>query len=115
MHRLPRWPIVIVAGLVYPLVVGIGAPRFPKRSECIRPVTHAENIDVVFGRFSSPLDAEKRLGEAYRYGFRGITVGSDGCGHFVVVLSRVPTLRVAKEVRAEARSVGLEPSFEQSP
>ncbi len=105
--------IVVVPLLAYPLyAVASGAPRFPDRTECIRPAAEGMPADVVFGRLDSPLDAEALRDRVESVGFVGTEVLADGCGRWKVVLDNVPTVAIAREVQEEARTVDLETSLE---
>ena len=102
------WLLVPVAALVYPLSnLAGGLPRFPTRSECIRPATEARAIEAVFGHLGSLQEAVGLRAKAARVGFQRVQVVHDGCGRYKVVIEGIPSLAVGRELLAEAQSVGL--------
>ena len=116
-RRPPLWLVIGIAAiplLLYPLasVVG-GAPRFPSRDDCVRPAVEGQPVDLVYGRFDSPYEAQKFLEErVLASGFQGTEMLPDDCGRWRVVLTGVPSIEIAEEVRAEARTVELDPHLE---
>ena len=105
--------IVVVPLIVYPLVtVAGGTPRFPDHSECVHGVVDGSPVDIVYGRFDSPTDAEDLRDRVVDTGFTGTEVLPDGCGRFKVVYENVPSLDVARQVQEEARKAGFEPTLE---
>jgi len=107
--------IVVVPLTVYPLVtIAGGSPRFPDRSECIHGVVNGDPVDIVYGRFESPADAEDLRDRVVDTGFTGTEVLPDGCGRFKVVYENVPSLDVAQQVQEEARKAGFEPTLERA-
>lgn len=107
--------IVVVPLLVYPLVtLAGGSPRFPDRSECVHGVVDGSPVDVVYGRFDSPTDAEDLRDRVVATGFAGTEVLPDGCGRFKVVYESVPSLDVAQQVQANARKAGFESTLERA-
>jgi hypothetical protein len=104
---------VAAAALGYPLgVLASGSPRFPARSECVQIAKADGDLEVVFGRFASGTDAQARLEQVLKSGFRGSQVEPDGCGLLKVDVQGISTLKVGGEVVAEARSVGLAATVE---
>ena len=100
--------IVVVPLLGYPLVtLATGAPRFPRRSDCIRLVEPHRGIAVVYGRFNEGDAASKRLQRVLALGFKGTKLWFDGCGRWVVLLEHVPNATVGKAIVKEAAGVGL--------
>jgi hypothetical protein len=107
--------IAVVPLLVYPLIsVAGGSPRFPTRSECVHPVAQGRPVDIVYGRFDSPVDADELRGRVVAVGFLGTEVLADGCGRFKVVYENVPSLEVAQEVGENARKAGFEATLERA-
>jgi len=105
--------IVAVPLLAYPLVSTVsGAPRFPTPGECVKPAVGGQSVDLVFGRFDDPRQADQLRDRALAAGFRGTESLPDGCGRWKVVLESVPSVEVAREVQKEAGSVGLAPTLE---
>lgn len=105
--------IVLVALLAYPIVtLAGGAPRFPTRSECVRPAVEGRSVDVVFGRFDDPLSAAELRDQTVSVGFIGTEALPDGCGRWKVVLEDVPSVDTAREIQREAGTVDLEPTLE---
>ncbi len=101
--------------VAYPLaVLAGGAPRFPSRDDCVRPALHDGDIEAVFGRFDSELEAALVRDRALSVGFQGTAVEGDGCGRVKVVLHGIPTLEVGREFAAQARSVGFDVTLEQA-
>lgn len=108
--------MLVVVALAYPLgVVAGGLPRVPSRADCVRPATHeGEGLEVVFGHLSSLREATDLQARALKVGFQGTQVTHDGCGRYKVAIPGVPSIKVGEEIIAEARSVGLEATLEQS-
>jgi hypothetical protein len=111
---LAPWLVVVVAALAYPLALAVsGTTRFPTRAECVHVAKKDGNLEVVFGRFDSPVDATALLGRVLHVGFRGSQVEPDGCGRFKVAVHGIPTIVVGRQVVAEARSVDLTATIEE--
>jgi len=107
--------IVVVPLTVYPLItVAGGSPRFPDRSECVHDAVDGSPVDIVYGRFDSPTDAEGLRDRVVDTGFTGTEALPDGCGRFEVVYENVPSLDVARQVQEEARKAGFEPTLERA-
>jgi hypothetical protein len=105
--------IVLVPLLVYPAVtLASGAPRFPTRDECAQPAVEGRPVEIVYGRFDSPLEAAELLDRVLTVGFIGTEMQTDACGHWKVVYEDAPSLEVARGVQEEARSVDLAPTLE---
>ena len=106
--------IVVVPLLAYPAVTMAGGlPQFPTRDECVRPAVEGEPVDVVYGRFDSPVDAAELLERVLTVGFIGAETLVDACGRWKVVLEGVPSLEIARGVQEEAATVDLEPTLER--
>ena len=116
MRRLLPCALLVVAALAYPLaVVAGGLPRFPSRADCIRPATDdGKGLEVVFGHVASLGEATDLQARALEVGFQGTQVTHDGCGRYKVAIPGVPSIKIGEEIIAEARSVGLEATLEQS-
>jgi hypothetical protein len=113
IRRLAPSALVLVAVIGYPVaVLGDGAPRFPKRTDCIRPATKDGDIEAVFGRFDLRSEAAAELRRVLERGFTGSQIEGDGCGRLKVVVHGIPTLAVGRELTAEIRSVGLDATLE---
>jgi len=109
------WTIVVVAALAYPLaVLAGGAPRFPSRAECVRPATTDQNIEAVFGRYSTQDAADSSLRRVLGLGFSGAQIEPDGCGLLKLAVDGVPSLVVGRDLAAEARRVGLHVALERA-
>jgi hypothetical protein len=107
--------IVVVPLLVYPLVtVAGGGPRFPKHSECAHAVVEGSPVDIVYGRFDSPVEADELRDRVVATGFTGTEVLADGCGLWKVVYENVPSLDVAEQVQENARKAGFEATLERA-
>ena len=106
--------IVAVPLLVYPLVsLADGAPRFPSRADCVRAPAEGHPIDLVYGRFDSPVEAAALLDRVLHVGFTGTEVLPDNCGRWRVVLSEIPSIAIGEEIQAEAAMVDLHPWLER--
>ncbi len=107
--------IVLVPLLAYPAAtLATGAPRFPTRDECVHPAVEGEPVDVVYGRFDSPLEAAALLERVLTVGLdRDGDRSSTACGRWKVVLEDVPSIEIARGVQEGAASVDLEPTLER--
>ena len=106
--------IVLVPLLAYPAAtLATGAPRFPTRDECVHPAVEGEPVDVVYGRFDSPLEAAALLERVLTVGLTGTETIVDACGRWKVVLEDVPSIEIARGVQEGAASVDLEPTLER--
>jgi hypothetical protein len=113
LRALTPWVVLLVAAVSYPVaILASGSPRFPTRSECVHLAKADGDLEVVFGRSSSPVDASALLERVLHVGFQGSQVEPDGCGLFKVAVHGIPTLKVGNEVVAEAHSVGLRATVE---
>jgi hypothetical protein len=105
--------IVAVSLVAYPLAtVAGGAPKFPTRADCVHAAVEGEPVNIVFGRFDSPLEAKALRHRVVAAGFIGTEVIADGCGRWEAVLQNVPSLEIARKVEDETRTVGLSPTLE---
>jgi hypothetical protein len=111
--RLLPWAAIGVAALAYPLaVLAGGPPRFPTRAECVHPATNNQQLEAVFGRFTTQIAAEASLRRVLGAGFTGSQLEPDGCGYLKVDVHGIPSLAVGRSLVAEARRVGLHPTLE---
>jgi hypothetical protein len=78
----------------------------------VRPAVEGQHVDVVFGRFDDPESAVEARDRVVGVGFVGTDALGDGCGRWKVVLGGVPSLEIAREIQAEARTVDLDPTLE---
>jgi len=107
--------IVAVPLLLYPLVtLAGGGPRFPDRSECVHAAVDGSPVDIVYGRFDSPVEAAELRDRVVATGFTGTEVLADGCGRWKVVYESVPSLGVAQQVQENARQAGFEATLERA-
>jgi hypothetical protein len=113
-RRFVPWLVVLVVALAYPLaVLAGGGASFPTAAECVHTAHADGDLEVVFARFDSPIEAATTLERVLGAGFKGSQVEPDGCGRWKVAVHGIPTLKVGAEVMAEARSVGFHPTLEQ--
>ncbi len=114
--KLLPWVILLSAALVYPLaVVAGGSPRFPSQAECVHAAKGDAKLEAVFGRYPSVTAATTALAHVLELGFTGSLVEPDGCGRVKVVVRGIPSLAVGRDLIAEARGAGLEPTLEAAP
>jgi hypothetical protein len=107
---------VVVVALAYPLaVIAGGSPHFPSRLECVHTATKDGNIEAVFGRFDSTLQADAQVKRVVHLGFKGAEPERDACGRVKVVVHGITTIAVGRELAAEARKVGLDVGLEYAP
>jgi hypothetical protein len=100
--------IVAVPLVGVPLVLAANEPpRFPSRDDCTRPATgDADDLEVVYGRFDNPDDAERRLGELTAVGFVGAVMRLDACGRWLVAYDAIDTLSQGEALAAQVREAG---------
>jgi len=109
--------VVAVALLGYPaLVLSDGAP-FPSVADCVDVAAPDEEgeLDLVFGRRSSPIEAEVLLERVRGVGYVDAELRRDGCGRWQVLYGGIESYRQGLESRAEARAAGLEAELELEP
>lgn len=105
-RRILPWVIFIAFALIYPLaLLARGEAAFPTRADCVQPATADGDLEVVFGRFASPDEAQSLLTRVLATGFKGSQIEPDGCGLFKVDVQGIPTLEVGGQVVAEAHTV----------
>lgn len=116
--RLAVVAIVTVPLLGYPLAVTAGeTPRFPSRDECARPARSDADgeLELVFGRFDSPVAAAAHRDRVVSAGFVGTEVSPDGCGLWKVSNDGIDSYEQGQGTAAEARAVGFEARLEIDP
>jgi hypothetical protein len=105
--------IVLVPLVGYPLIaVAGGLPRFPNRAECEHGAVEGQPVDVVFGRYDDPRSAADAGDHVVAVGFKGTEAVPDGCGRWKVVLARVPSVEIGREIQKEAGTVDLDSTLE---
>ncbi|MDX6503783.1 MAG: hypothetical protein QOE29_908 [Gaiellaceae bacterium] len=110
---LPGLGLVAAALLVYPAVtLAGGLPRFPSRSDCVRPPVAGQPVAIVFGHFDRLEPAQKLLARAESVGFKGFRIEPDGCGRLVLWLPNGPSVEVGQSVVGEARGARIEAHLE---
>src|SRR5262249_33504466 len=112
-RRIAPWGIAVAIAASYPIATFAGgaSPRFPGR--CTHPARSDGDLEVVFGRFTSTAEASALLEKVLAVGFKGSQVEPiDACGVLKVTVRGIPTLKVGREVLAEARSVGISATLE---
>jgi hypothetical protein len=114
MKGIAPWLLVLAVALAYPLaVLAQGAPPFPSRDDCVRPATQDGEIEAVFGRFASELEASELQEKALATGFEGTEIERDACGH-ARLFRPVPTFAVGEEFAEQARAAGFDVTLEQA-
>ncbi len=109
---------VLVGLLAYPLVtLAGGAPRFPGADECVRPAVlgTTEELELVFGRFDSAIEATELRDRVVSVGFVGTEVEADGCGRWKVANDGIDSFEQGQGTIAEARRAGFDPRLEVDP
>lgn len=106
--------VALTPVVVYPLVaVAQGGPRFPSRDECARPATEdVPNLEVVYGRLDSPVEAQELLDRVLEIGFSGTDLELDGCGRWKVSYDAIETLAQGEGLVVQARAAGFDPRVE---
>ena len=115
---LPRsGAAALVAGilLLYPaaLLAG-GAPAFPSQSDCVRVARSDEDgeLELVFGRFDSPDEAQEFRDKVVGTGFVGTEVRPDGCARWKVTNDGIDSFAAGQATGEEARRAGFDPRLE---
>ena len=107
---------VAVVLLVYPVaLLAQGGPKFPTRAECARPATSdddGQELELVFGRFASPAEAQELRDKVVGVGFVGTEVSPDGCGLWKVSNDGIDSFAGGEATAAEARQAGFDPRVE---
>jgi len=113
MRFAAPWLAVAVVGLAYPVaVLAGGGGSFPSQADCVR-IAHTDgDLKVVFGRASTAVAADALLEHVLKSGFQGSQIEPDGCGLLEVSVHGIPTLKVGREVVAEAKTVGVSATVE---
>jgi hypothetical protein len=113
----PRAAAVAVAAvlLLYPAaVLAGGAPAFPSQSECVRAAKGDDvgELELVFGRFDSPDEAQSFRDEVVGIGFVGTEVSPDGCARWKVSNDGIDSFAAGEATAEEARRAGFDPRLE---
>jgi hypothetical protein len=106
---------VPLAGYPLALVASGGAPSFPSAVfQCAPPAVEGQKVDVVFGRFDTLRESIALRDRALSVGFQGTEAVPDDCGRVVVRIHGIKSIKVGKEIQAEAATVDLKPDLELS-
>jgi hypothetical protein len=99
--------IVAIPLLVFPFVWGV--PHFVSPGDCVRVARPGETreLEIVYGRFDGPAEAEALAEHARAIGYRDTTAGPDGCGRWKVVNSAVDSYTGGADAVAEGARAGL--------
>jgi hypothetical protein len=112
-RRSGPWLLIAIAVVAYPLVtLANGSPRFPSPAECVHTATTDGDLEVVFGRTDTAVEAEALLAQVLKVGFKGSQIEPDGCGRLKVAVHGISTLKVGAEVIEEAERVGIHATLE---
>lgn len=119
VRRVADWNVPFGAALALvpaAIVAMVGVSRgdfdFTRQSCGERPVD-GQPVDVVFGRTDSWRRGMALQQQVEKVGFTGTHLELDGCGRLKLVLASLPSLEVAREIQAEARTVDLSVSIER--
>jgi hypothetical protein len=106
--------IALTPVVMYPLAaLAQGEVRFPSRDECARPATaDVENLEVVYGRLDSQVEAQELLDDVLATGFAGTALELDGCGRWKVSYDAIETLAQGEGLVVQARAAGFDPRVE---
>ena len=115
-----RWvatAIVAVPLLAYPLALRADRARFPSAADCVRKAAPGEtaDLDLVFGRRSTPDEAEQLLTRVRGVGYVDAEVRPDGCGRWKVLYDGIESYAQGASSAAEAHGAGLEAWLELQP
>lgn len=115
--RLAAALVVAIPLLVYPALVLADGARFPSDDDCVRvaPEGSAEALDLVFGRRSTPGEAERLLERVVGVGYVDAEARPDGCARWVVLYDGIESYAQGVGSRAEARGAGLDAELELEP
>ena len=109
--------IVVVPLLGYPLAVRADRAHFPSDADCVRKAAPGEtaDLDLVFGRRSTPAQAEELLARVRGVGYVDAEVRPDGCGRWKVLYDGITSYPQGASSAAEARRAGLDAWLEIQP
>lgn len=112
--RLLAVAIVLIPAVAYPLVaLARGNTPFPSRDECARPATaDAPDLEVVYGRLDSPVEAQELLQRVLAIGFIGAEMELDGCGRWKVSYDAIDSLAQGEALVEQAVEAGFDPRVE---
>lgn len=112
--RVAALAIVAVPLVGYPVLVGVDGAAFPSPADCIRVAGPADEgeLDLVFGRLDSPVEADRLLERVREVGYVDAVSLGDGCGRWKVIYDGIASYEQGLESRAEARGAGLDAELE---
>jgi hypothetical protein len=115
--RLLAAAVVVLPPLAYPVAVGGDGARFPSRDDCVQIAGPAESaeLDLVFGRRDTPVEARALLGRVVGVGYVDAEVRLDGCGRWRVLYDGIDSYDQGASSAAQAREAGLEAWLEVAP
>ncbi len=109
--------LVLVAALAYPVAAAAGGVTFPSRDDCARVATSDADgeLELVFGRLDSPIEAAALRDRVVAVGFVGTEVEPDGCGRWKVTNDGIDSFAQGQGTIEEARRAGFDPRLEVDP
>jgi hypothetical protein len=115
--RVVAAAIVAVPLLAYPLALRVDRAHFPSAADCVRRAAPGETaeLDLVFGRRSTPGEAEQLLARVRGVGYVDAEVRPDGCGRWKVLYDGIESYEQGASSVAEARGAGLGAWLELQP
>ena len=115
--RLAVAAIVALPLLGYPALVAADGVRLPSSDDCVAAASPGDegDLDLVFGRRSTPAEAEVLLQRVVGVGYVDAVVRPDGCLRWKVLYDGIERYEQGLESRAEARGAGLEAELELEP
>jgi hypothetical protein len=116
--RLVAAAIVAVPLIGYPaIVLAGGGARFPSAQDCVHVAKPGEtgDLDLVFGRRDTPVEAEQLLQQVEGVGYVDAQVQEDGCLRWKVVYTGIESYAQGASSAAEARGAGLQAHLEVAP
>ena len=72
----------------------------------------AEDLEVVYGRFEAPDDADALLAELERVGFTGAETDLDGCGRWKVSYDSIDSYDQGEALAEQVRETGFQAQVE---
>jgi hypothetical protein len=115
--RLLAVAIVAVPLVVYPAVALRNGAHFPSPEDCVHVAKPGESgdLDLVFGRRDTVVEADVLLEQVRSVGYRDAQVQPDGCLRWKVVYTGIESYEQGASSAAEARGAGLTPQIEIAP